>query len=342
MDSYKDCEIENYEFMATLDNKTSVVCRELDGKIFPVKDAVPGKNYPPMHPNCRSTTVCAFDDDKVTKRVARDSSGKSYEVPSNMTYHEWEKQHAEGVTYADFGKSKIHRVIDVLYDMAHDLKHPLLLRQIPQGREIIDMADRANNKEAALLFKHMNQIKFVNLKPKSGSSCINGTGKIRLESEKALINRRGSNTTGIHEIAHAIDNLTGNKSNDAKFRTALNNDFESTAKALIDSGACDTMESVYKYVTQSLNVEDDVVKANLHSVSDILEAVTNGKVMGSGGHLKSYPDYWTDENITAEAYAHFYEASLTENEAKQTALKQMFPTAYERYEVLLDEQKGNP
>lgn len=89
MDAYKECGISQYEFLATLDGKTSKICRELDGKVFDVKDAVPGKNYPPMHPNCRSTTVCHFAEDKVTERIAKDERGKYYSVPSDMTYKEW-------------------------------------------------------------------------------------------------------------------------------------------------------------------------------------------------------------------------------------------------------------
>ncbi len=96
LQAYQECGIEMYEFLATLDHKTSKPCQELDGKRFYIKDAVPGKNYPPMHPNCRSTTVAAFEDDKVTKRLAKDESGKYYEVPSDMTYPEWKEIYVEG------------------------------------------------------------------------------------------------------------------------------------------------------------------------------------------------------------------------------------------------------
>ncbi len=93
MAGYSACGIEWYEFLATLDFKTSETCQEMDGKRFPVRDAVPGKNYPPMHPNCRSTTVCAFpeEDDKKnrTTRVAKDIDGTVYEVSADLTYKEW-------------------------------------------------------------------------------------------------------------------------------------------------------------------------------------------------------------------------------------------------------------
>lgn len=93
LDSYLETGVTRYEYLATLDNRTSEICQSLDGKEFYVEDAMPGENFPPMHPNCRSTTVAVFDDDMVTERAARDSSGKYYKVPSDMTYQEWKKEH---------------------------------------------------------------------------------------------------------------------------------------------------------------------------------------------------------------------------------------------------------
>lgn len=93
MEGYGACGIEWYEFLATLDHKTSEICQEMDGKHFRVKDAVPGKNYPPMHPNCRSTTVCWFPEEEVKKarttRTAKNENGGYYEVPADMTYKDW-------------------------------------------------------------------------------------------------------------------------------------------------------------------------------------------------------------------------------------------------------------
>lgn len=90
---YEACGIEWYEYLAALDSRTSEVCRELDGKHFKVADAMPGINYPPMHPNCRSTTVCWFPEEAEQKanttRIAKDEAGGYYEVPADMVYREW-------------------------------------------------------------------------------------------------------------------------------------------------------------------------------------------------------------------------------------------------------------
>ena len=85
-DAYKECGIEQYIYLATLDRKTSLICQELDMKSFPLKDAKIGENYPPMHPNCRSTTMA---DTKPLKRIARGADGKNYEVDGNLSYKDW-------------------------------------------------------------------------------------------------------------------------------------------------------------------------------------------------------------------------------------------------------------
>lgn len=61
-ESYRDLGIEQYIYIATLDNRTSEVCADLDGKVFKTKDGKVGVNLPPMHPNCRSTTGPYYDE----------------------------------------------------------------------------------------------------------------------------------------------------------------------------------------------------------------------------------------------------------------------------------------
>ena len=65
--SYEEAEIEEYEFLAEIDSRTSEICKKLNGEKFKVKDARAGVNYPPMHPHCRSTTVAVLDFDNFGK-----------------------------------------------------------------------------------------------------------------------------------------------------------------------------------------------------------------------------------------------------------------------------------
>ena len=87
---YKKLDVEEYEFMATLDKRTSEICRELDGKHFKVDEAVPGENYPPMHPRCRSTTIMYKPEKYDTHtRMARDKDDKNIKISLGMKYDEW-------------------------------------------------------------------------------------------------------------------------------------------------------------------------------------------------------------------------------------------------------------
>lgn len=87
---YEETGIEEYEYLATLDTRTSQVCRDMDGKIFKLSEKVVWLNYPPLHCRCRSTTIPYFkDEESYSKRIARDHEGKVYYVPEDMKYHDW-------------------------------------------------------------------------------------------------------------------------------------------------------------------------------------------------------------------------------------------------------------
>lgn len=93
-DCFTELDVEQFEIVATLDSHTSDICRGMDGKHFSMSEWKVGVTAPPFHVHCRSTTVPYFDDefDAVGERAARDEeTGKTYFVPGNMTYKEWEK-----------------------------------------------------------------------------------------------------------------------------------------------------------------------------------------------------------------------------------------------------------
>ena len=81
--------LKQYQFLAVLDLKTSSICREMDNRIFDLAEKETGINYPPLHVNCRSTTVPYFGDEDVGERIARGEDGKYYMIPDNMSYKQW-------------------------------------------------------------------------------------------------------------------------------------------------------------------------------------------------------------------------------------------------------------
>lgn len=107
--AYKDYGIEEYRFVATLDLRTSQICRERDGSVYRVNDKKIGVNAPPMHPWCRSTTIMNLDYETMhnLERFARDPvTGERMKVPADETYKEWyqrmvEKHGAEAINTAE-------------------------------------------------------------------------------------------------------------------------------------------------------------------------------------------------------------------------------------------------
>ena len=54
--------VEKYEFLAAIDSRTSKLCKNQNGKVYKLSDAVVGVNFPPLHPHCRSTVVPVLED----------------------------------------------------------------------------------------------------------------------------------------------------------------------------------------------------------------------------------------------------------------------------------------
>lgn len=84
--------VEKYEWVSTLDSRTSAICRSRDGQKYDI-----GKGpLPPAHPNCRSATApiisSEFDFlDAGAKRAARGADG-GMQIDANTTYYDFLKQ----------------------------------------------------------------------------------------------------------------------------------------------------------------------------------------------------------------------------------------------------------
>lgn len=110
-DCFNDLDVEKYEIIATLDLRTSNICRELDGKIFDMKDYQVGITAPPFHCRCRTTTAPWFEDEE-GYRAARGEDGKTYYVPSSMKYKEWyEKYINKNIKLSDNEQLAINKYI---------------------------------------------------------------------------------------------------------------------------------------------------------------------------------------------------------------------------------------
>ncbi len=90
---YQELDIDEYEFSACLDSRTSDLCRELDGKVFKRNSAQAGVNLPPMHPFCRSTTLPVLpSEENLDKELAELGD----EIGADVDFDEWERNLQQG------------------------------------------------------------------------------------------------------------------------------------------------------------------------------------------------------------------------------------------------------
>lgn len=94
LDQYKEIGVDKYKYLATLDMRTTDMCRDMDGYIGNVSQAEPGVNFPPLHVNCRSVTIPYIENLEAYKdRVAKTSKGKTISVSAKMTQEQYIKKY---------------------------------------------------------------------------------------------------------------------------------------------------------------------------------------------------------------------------------------------------------
>lgn len=84
--TWEENEITKYRWISTLDSRTTTQCRTLDGKIFVI-----GKGpRPPIHMNCRSTTVAIIPGLENLSDILTRASADG-QVGGSVTYYDWLK-----------------------------------------------------------------------------------------------------------------------------------------------------------------------------------------------------------------------------------------------------------
>ncbi|WP_323842900.1 hypothetical protein [Moraxella sp. Pampa] len=89
--------IKGIRINATLDSRTSSICRHLDHTFMPIDKA----KYPPYHFNCRSSFEIVFDGYESPKNRASE-----FGVTENVSYYEWLKKQDKAYIQSVLGKKK--------------------------------------------------------------------------------------------------------------------------------------------------------------------------------------------------------------------------------------------
>lgn len=100
--------VKGEKIVATLDGRTSPICRRQDGKFYPIGEGP----RPPFHPNCRTTIVPVLKswrelgiDLKEAPKGTRAAFGG--EVPADVTYAQWWKGQSRAFKRDDIGPKRL-------------------------------------------------------------------------------------------------------------------------------------------------------------------------------------------------------------------------------------------
>lgn len=86
---YQELGVKKYYILATLDLRTSMICQEMDGKVFDLVDYEPGVTANPFHPWCRTTTAPSVEGFSASQRYMRDPVTGKGTIVESMDYKEW-------------------------------------------------------------------------------------------------------------------------------------------------------------------------------------------------------------------------------------------------------------
>ncbi len=128
---------EKYEYVATLDDRTSLICMALDGKVYSYKD--PKRRMPPQHPRCRSVIVPVIKWNELGLKPPSEGNraAKGGPVRSSVDYPAWLVQQPAAVQDQILGpargalfRSGKARIRDFVRDNGKVLSLPELARRV--------------------------------------------------------------------------------------------------------------------------------------------------------------------------------------------------------------------
>ena len=132
-----------YRYVATLDTRTSAICRALDGREFEY-----GKGpQPPQHFNCRSTIVPIIDPDILPPSTMAKRASMDGPVPANESYGQWLSKQSKTTQAEVLGAEKVayftrlsnkYGPKDAIAKLVRDDGSELTLKQLRQRYGAVD------------------------------------------------------------------------------------------------------------------------------------------------------------------------------------------------------------
>lgn len=304
-DCLNDLGVEKYQILATLDDRTSQICQDLDGEVFDMKDYEVGVTAPPFHPNCRTTTVPYFNDEFTggEERAARGEDGKISYVPADMKYGDWKEKYIKSKTELKVPKIRSQEKFIASGDLKkHREDTPqkmvsFLEEYTQEGFAVID-------KEAKDAFAYHPDKDVVVVNPKHPQYRNYNWDEIM-----------------VHEVAHRIDQNEIGSPMDSGFSTSL--------VELSDR----LMENKAYY--QTILAPGGRMEYN-DLVSDIITAITHNEITGVANHDIAYLQQLGNKEL--EVFADTFTILYRGNDDSVGFLRKELPELYDAFIRMLGVQ----
>lgn len=275
--AFKEAGVKEFIFCATLDTRTSKLCRDADtGKPISLEKARIGKNVPPLHPNCRSTILEVFEDEDISqlqRRGRNPETGENIVIPVHMKYKEWEsifvrktrsysnwikknvKAMAEtGVKAVEMAKQKIKELCDAIKG-----KHETLITDNNHMDEFMNVLGRSEHKALNLydkLASNFTKNEYENYR--GGAHYAPWEKKIYMRLSNNMWERivktgeSASFKTKFHEEFHQLDHILSKTSLAAEEGGTINNWNRSFTNPSTERGS-KMAQAINKDVLDALN-----------------------------------------------------------------------------------------
>lgn len=292
--SYEEAEIEEYEYLAEIDSRTSDICRELNGQKFKMKDAKAGVNYPPMHPHCRSTTIPVIDyknlgkkkdeTKKIEKKEPKKIIEKSKKENDTIKEKEFVFKKANTIEEAEkFARDVLKlRLID--YDKFHLDVANMINKELTEfynvfgnlnekkALENIEIYSKLNKDAVAAYYLPLKTILMKNVKSKTALSKMQKTAEECFEAGFWTTNKKEHAIR--HETGHAIQHMI------------LDNNSKKTAK----------IANLRKTIAEKYGIYNEI---------DWKKGQWDDEKMKKIGNEISYYALYTDGEFVAESVAEY-------------------------------------
>lgn len=209
LEGYKTAQVEEYEYAALIDGRTSEICKALDGKFFKITEAKAGENYPPMHPYCRSSTMAKLPSEEELEHEFDTFAADN--IPEGMDFEEWldglEPTEDGKLVFRDkrvdkSGKSGIIRLNRTLDRRDKNIGAFSVLEMPMQKKTVISVCKKYGIDTKGLTFKIQRSEKLLSI-PFYGSTDYDNVGRIDL-FPNAFINEDELVKTILHEKCHVL------------------------------------------------------------------------------------------------------------------------------------------